>query len=177
MVLAADHYAIAPASFESLNVSDNAESESGPAGNGSLTAVKEAASPDHASEERPSSTDPDISSDGDDPSFDSIMETLNNLHVATAFRNEIYEVLSSKFNKIALEDPQCTIASWVRDTTIPNSSDTDLDECKSKILTVLTYGRQTLFWIWIRAHTDSSMLDVTDGLALLSKIRESICDR
>ena len=162
---------MAPAEFTSLNGSKSMESDSGLADFPGFTRTREVAAPDNDSNERSCSPLSDTSSDIDDPSFDSIMESFRNLHEATVARNEIYELLRPHFTRISLDDPQSSISVWFKGRSYPTSTDMNMDQCKSDIVTVLSYGRQALFWSRLKISTDSSILIITEDLALLSKKR------
>ena len=115
-------------------------------------------------------SDPQCSVD-DDPPFNVVMENLADLLGA---RNEFYFQLSPVFSKIALEDPQCPIASWRGGMPQQFLVGNGFTGCKAEILSLLSFVRQALSWQWKKSHKDSSMLEITDVLARLSRSRECI---
>ena len=124
-----------------------------------------------ASSERSDSPNSEYTLDSD-PCIDEAMGTLAG---SVGARNEIYHKLSPIFTKIAVEDPRCPIADWRREES-PRQffANNDSEVCKVKILNLLSAARQALFWQWSKSSGDSSMLEMTEALAAMSRSGEIV---
>ena len=110
----------------------------------------------------------------EDPSFD---DAMNILSKSVGARTWLYYKLSPLFSKLAREDPQCPLVKWEGRDRRQFFAENDSKVCKDKIKELISMARQALFWQWSKSQGDSSMLEMTEILAISSRSRELIAAR